>query len=396
MELTDGQKKGLELAQRLAREPLTTGVICGPAGTGKTSLIKSIIEVVQGQPVLLTPTGKAAARLTEVTGYAAGTIHRWLYKVEENAAGFISFTRKRLDEMFRPASGLIVVDEASMLGPEVWNDLWDVSAALNCSVLLVGDAFQLPPVQDKGAEPFTVLEPGFVRPELRVELTEILRQALDSPIIRATMAIREGDVVDAFMDLDTIMPDELDAELIKADMVICRSNKVRHGLNTRCRALHGFGGEPQVGEPLLVLKNNYALNIYNGEVHGFNGFIDNLGHQDVYDYETGHKVPVVFQTTPMTNGTAILAPKVLSGQLDQLSPSALEKSVRRWQRKGEAYYVHANYGYALTCHRAQGSEANYVIVGMESGFNYAGVEGRRWTYTALSRAKKRVAIFHIR
>jgi exodeoxyribonuclease-5 len=394
IELTEGQNKGLELAQRLIREPRSVGVICGYAGTGKTTLIKAVFDTIGHAPVLLSPTGKAAARITEVTGRGAGTIHRWLYKPQDRGA-YVSFTKKPINEIHRPESGLLIIDESSMLGPEVWNDVQETAFALDCSILLVGDGFQLPPVQDKGEEPFSVLGTDFVPPQFRVELTEILRQALDSPIIRSTMAIREGEVHEALMDLDTLLPAEFDAELVTANMVICRSNKWRHWLNAKSRFLRGINGdEPQLNEPLLVLRNN-ALDVYNGEVHAFNGFVDNLGTRDVFDYDTNARVGVQFKMTPLANGKAILAPKVLGGELEKLTPSQLEKAVSYWQRQGEAFYVHANYGYALTCHKAQGSEADYVLVCMEPRFNYTSEDGRRWLYTALSRAKKRVSIAHI-
>ncbi len=400
IELTDGQKKGLELAQFLVANPRNTGVICGYAGTGKTTLIRYIMDGMTQAPVLLSPTGKAASRLTEVTRRGAGTIHRWLYKAEENDHGILAFRRKKIDEIKRPPSGLIIVDEASMIGPEVWNDIQETASILDCSILLVGDGFQLPPIQEKGELPFSVLDKDFVTAALRVELTEIQRQALDSPIIRTTLAIREGDIHEALMDLDPVMPDELDAELARADMVITRTNKARHDLNARCRFVRGISGEIQVGEPLLVLKNTYGLDAYNGEVHAFSGFIDNLYNQKVWDNVLKVKVEVNFQVSPWGNGArAIMAPKVLDGSLDSLAPFFLERAVSHWEkeeRKAErAFYLHANLGYALTCHKAQGSEADTVLVCLEPRFNYAGIEGRRWLYTALTRARKRVSIAHI-
>lgn len=397
IELTDGQKRGLDLAKRLIDNPRTTGIICGYAGTGKTTLVKSLLDELQGTAVLLSPTGKAAARLTEVTGRGAGTIHRWLYTPREKE-GVLSFVRKKLEEIARPESGLVIIDEASMIGPDVWNDLQETSQILNCSILLVGDGFQLPPVQEKGEEPFSVMTPEFVAPKWRVELTEILRQALDSPIIRTTMAIREGDIYEVLMDLDPLLPSELDSYLERADMVICRTNKARHILNRRCRDLRGIKGELQVGEPLLVLKNTTGLDAYNGEVHQFRGFIDNLHMNKVYDPILKTKVDVNFQISPWgVDQRAILAPRFVDGTLD-LPGWALESAVKSWQaeKRGadRAFYLHANLGYALTCHKAQGSEADTVLVCMEK-FNYTSIEGRRWLYTAMTRARKKAVTANV-
>lgn len=404
IELTKGQEDGLKLAMRLARSAQDgapqTGTICGYAGTGKTTLLQFVLKELEtngGTPVLLSPTGKAASRITEITGYGAATIHRWIYESEvDEDTGVFNFKKKELKDIKRPLCGLIVVDEASMIGPDVWDDLQDTASGLGCSVLLIGDGFQLPPVQARGEEPFTTMEESFVKPGNWIQLTEILRQAADNPIIRITMALRDGDPYEAMADLDVVLPCDLDEALVNTDMRICRSNKMRHLLNARTRQLLGFKGALQPGEPLLVLKNTYPLDVYNGETHLYQGTTDGLGFADVYDSWTKEKAKVKMDIGIVANKNVILAQEALDGSLDgKIGAHVLEKACRWWQDEGRGFFLHANHGYVLTAHKSQGSEANRVLVCFEKGINLSRLDDRRWTYTALTRGKKRVCVAHV-
>ena len=409
IELTEGQEKGLKLALALSASALAglprNGVICGYAGTGKTTLLKFVLKELGsfGTPILLSPTGKAAARIAEVTGVPAGTIHRWMYEAKTKN-GIVTFERRTLEQIVRPASGVIIVDEASMIGPDVWDDLEDVAQQLKVSILLIGDGFQLPPVQARGEEPFSVLADGFIpNPDNRVMLTEILRQAASSPIIRVTMALRESDPYEALMDLDVVLPNEIDDALMDSDMRICRSNKARHMLNARCRQLLGLTGAINAGEPLLVLKNNMSLNVFNGETHTYGGTLDTLETKEVFDYFTKEKATVHAELGIVANQEVVLVHEALDGSLDgKISAAALEKAYDRHQRpqnkedtEPHPWFLHASYGYVLTAHKSQGSEANRVLVCFEKGMNLTREEDRRWVYTALTRAKERVAVFHL-
>ena len=391
LELTAGQYKGLELAKRLSKEKRAVGVICGFAGVGKTTLLKTLAQDMAIPPLFLTPTGKAASRLTEVTGFRAGTIHRWLYKVEGKAGDSLVFRRKNIDEIAVPESNLVCIDEGSMIQRDVWNDLQEMSAILGFSILIVGDGFQLPPVQEKDEPPFSVMEPDFVRPENRVEMTEILRQAKDSAIIRASLALREGDL-EALIDLDHVLPEEVDDEMIKADAIICRTNAMRHHLNARCRHLRGYDGDLQPHEPLLVMKNNYWLGIYNGEVYPFTGWTGDPYSGFAWDFDVKAKVPVSFRRTEINGAPAILAPQAVIGALDKLGRSVERAAGTQNEKNG--FFAHMNYGYALSCWKAQGSEWPYVLIGLEK-FNYSSLEGRRFMYTAITRAQKKVAITYL-
>lgn len=400
IQLTAGQQQGLDLVRAMTGTGASTALITGYAGTGKTTLLKTIIEDLGGDVVLLAPTGKAASRITEVTGSRASTIHLWMYKTERHSAtGEPMFIRRPAREYRMPASNLVVVDEASMVGPDVYQDLIELQAELGFNLLFVGDGFQLPPVQGRDEQPFNLLTPGFIPDNRVVRLTEITRQALDSPIIRATLAFREGDPGEALSKMDIVMPEDVDDRLKSGqDMVICWRNETRHALNAKIRQLRGLT-DFRAGEPLLVLKNNYGLDIYNGEIHSFGGWQDNLGPQKVSVYIGGQRqlVEMNFGTAMLNDKEVVLCKEILAGQYDKIGIGSLEKAVDYWLKNRRLSYVHANAGYALTCHKAQGSEADSVLVCMESSMlrKLATTDGRRWIYTATTRARKELAISYI-
>ena len=136
MNLTQGQELAVEMVRRNQLRS-TVCVIAGHAGVGKTSLIKILSSSV-GIPLVLTPTGKAAVRVTEATGLDACTVHRWLYKpVEVN--GGLKFVRRQMIDIIPPKSKLVVIDEASMVNSKMWADVRDVCKFHGLTVVLVGD-----------------------------------------------------------------------------------------------------------------------------------------------------------------------------------------------------------------------------------------------------------------
>jgi ATP-dependent exoDNAse (exonuclease V) alpha subunit len=198
-ELTEGQKQALAMSERLMadRSPCMPAILTGFAGTGKTTMLKAIASRF-GAPTVLAPTGKAALRVQEATGLTAGTIHKWLYRPSENQkTGDVEFKLKDCKQVERPYNGLVIVDEASMVGRDLWEHLWDMCQLLDLKILLVGDPFQLPPVEmkktDKDGNDLDSFSPLLdVRTEYRAHLSEVTRQALDNPILRASMLIRES------------------------------------------------------------------------------------------------------------------------------------------------------------------------------------------------------------
>ena len=276
---TEGQETALKMVEALMRAPAPQiGILQGYAGTGKTTLIKTIASLY-GEPMVLCPTGKAALRVREATGLSAQTIHRFLYKpFEDEKTGETRFARKSAESVERTTNGLVVIDEASMVGRDLWEDLWDVVQILGLRILLVGDTFQLAPVETKKIDedpfcPLTMVDTPFV-----AKLTEITRQALDSPILRASLLLRESSNIQPALDLlDRVFSRSFDDKCVEiyqaGGAVICHKNVTRHRINNAVRRRLGFDpSRMREGEPLLVVKNNYALDVFNGEIALFQGW----------------------------------------------------------------------------------------------------------------------------
>jgi exodeoxyribonuclease-5 len=410
--LTQGQEQGLAAVHRASgKMHATTTVIAGFAGTGKTTLLR-VIAQVHGRPVVITPTGKAALRVREATGLTASTIHRWLYKpVEDADTGAVKFVRRYPDEIDVPPSRLILLDEASMVSASIWKDVFETCKSLNLRLVLVGDPFQLPPVDPSNQIPFSVLTPEFAASlgAERVEMTEILRQAQDNPVIRASIALRAGHGMSSFRELQHIQLSEFAQVAVATHraggVTICHRNVTRFQINAGIRGMLGIHDElPQPGEPLMVLKNSYEVGLVNGESIVFKGWLEPPDvYERIYDRYKQHEEIARFGGTNVGTDDkklpATIAVEELYGRL-QAGPRAISIAASKWARLQNLYladtvapHVHANFGYAYTSHKSQGSQWPYVLVVLEPSVRLNEDDGRRWAYTSITRAIKQAAVY---
>lgn len=405
-EPTPGQADALTMITKLLQvDGPAHGTLTGFAGTGKTTLL-GVVAAEHGNPLVLTPTGKAALRVKEATDLPAMTIHKWLYKVSEDRdTGLPRWTKKSLDEIGRPANDLLVIDEASMLDQDVWLDVWSVASALGFKVLIVGDRFQLPPVTKRPGKPWSALTD--VSRQHRADLTEVVRQALDSPILRASMALRSGET-EAMDAIGTDLPVVPRTQLVERFLelpagnraLITHRNTTRHALNGEVRAALGHGDQLVAGEPLLVLFNNYFLDRFNGEVVTFQDWVK--APEDVVTVRDRWKnlsVQIGLGIANVEGAQATLSPDEVFGRTaampeTTISKAAKEHALSRWgysRANPPPSHLNANLGYALTAHKAQGSEYAGVAVVLEDSLGAAyTLPWRRWVYTAATRGKQTV------
>lgn len=428
MILTRGQDKALQMVSRLKRDPLDKeppkiAVLAGYAGTGKTTLLKKVPEVLGGYPMVVAPTGKAAIRVREATGIVAKTVHSWLYNPEEDEdSGEVAFNRKGPQEIQMGEVNTLVIDEGSMVGPELWEDIYDTCSMCHMNILIVGDPFQLPPVEKKSTEfaapDFNLLSEHFKYTE-RVLLTEIVRQALDNPIIRASMLIRSGQIAKAVSGMPKLFPAQVlekAAEIIKTGngALIVHKNETRNRMNISVRAALKKPPNAIVeGEPLLILQNNYRLQRYNGEIVKFVNWIEPPGvDHRIKDWikkqeaDCSYGIAQIEPNQLDTWGQAVLALDQVFGRLGHVAGPPIEKIARilygkhvdpytmrnmtrdELNRAMGAPFMHTNFGYCMTCHKAQGSEWDKVIISLEPSIRMQTEEGCRWIYTAITRAKE--------
>lgn len=340
----------------------------GYAGTGKTTLISEISNLVKGQVIYMAFTGKAALIMRKKGCYDASTIHGAIYRpIEDKKTGKVEFILN-YDSPVSTAE-LVIIDEVSMVNEEIGEDLLSYGR----KILVIGDPFQLPPVKGEGF--FTSDKPDIM-------LTEIHRQARDNPIIRLSIDIREGrnlrnqnyDECRVFNrhQLDNPAFDDI---LCKVDQVICGMNKTRTNLNGRIRLAKGIANpedltEPKDGDKLICLKNNRKKGLLNGglwkaesvQLAGVSGeyYINMQSLDELGDMDFQAKVPKEF----------------FRGDEDKLD--------WRYRKNIDEF----TFGDALTVHKSQGSQWNNVLIVDES--RVFREHASRHLYTAVTRAAERV------
>ena len=312
------------------------------------------------------------------------TAHRLLYQSYPRKDGTFYHKPKRpLEYNYK----LIVVDEISMLPKE----LWELLLSHNIHVIALGDPGQLPPIgEDNG-----------VLAKPHVFLDEIVRQAQESEIIRLTMDIRECKPLQLFKGNEVQIIDKKDlvsGMYTWADQVLVAKNETRRNTNQLIRNyLYGIGDDttPINGDKVICLKNdwdnvNEAGNIM---VNGTLGYLHNIRYnnnhpwlhpeltvdflpEECLDYFNEAPVDLFFRDLSIDNKLLTIG-----------EPTVNKNNFMRFPKVFKPKEF--DYGYCITCHKAQGSEYNKVLVFEEF---LKGGDHARWLYTAATRAKEKLVI----
>ncbi len=373
MDFSPQQDEALKAVSKWLREgqsPIFR--LFGFAGTGKTTLARHFAEHVDGDVLFAAFTGKAAQVLRSRGASNANTIHSLIYRprgeeeVEDETTGKTSmapmFGINRQSPVAKAA--LIVIDECSMVDEELGRDL----LSFGTPVLVLGDPGQLPPISGGGY--FTEHEPDIL-------LTEIHRQARDNPIIDLAMQVRQGNEL-MYGDYGTtqiISKKDVTQDLVlSADQVLVGTNKTRKRYNQRLRVLKGFDQPyPQSGDKLVCLRNDPTKGLLNGS----------LWQVMTASKETtkpGINVLLRPEDDDMGRGSAKV--RLLKAAFEETSGEIPWSTKKRFDD--------FDYGYALTVHKAQGSQWNNVVLFDESwAFRET---SERWLYTAITRAVENLTI----
>jgi exodeoxyribonuclease V alpha subunit len=371
------QRIGLALAESQVaaiRLALTSKVLVmtGGPGVGKTTIVKAILRILvaKGTNLLLcAPTGRAARRMAEATGFEAKTIHR-LLEVDPKGGGFIRGDDNPLD------CDLLVVDEASMVDVMLMQALMK-AVPDKAALLIVGDIDQLPSPGQVLADIISSVAVPVVR------LTEVFRQAAQSRIITSAHRINQGSIPDLsppgtetdfyFVQADdpesavariielvkTRIPKRFGLDPIRDIQVLCPMNRGGVGarsLNIELQAALNPAGDHKVerfgwtfapGDKVMQIENDYDKEVYNGDI----GNIDCINPAD-------GELVATFDGRAVTYGF---------GELDMLVPA-----------------------YAATIHKSQGSEYPAVVIPIMTQ-HYAMLQ-RNLLYTGVTRGKKLVVL----
>ena len=391
MELTRNQQKGLDIAVQRWKNKERYTTIAGYAGTGKSTLVKFIIEALQVEPAKVayaTFTGKAAEVLRKKGNKNAMTLHKLLYdSFPKLGGGFFRKPKKVLEYT------VVVVDEVSM----VPKSMVDMLLGHKIYILFLGDPFQLPQI-DKN-ETHTLLD----RPH--IFLDEIMRQEAESEIIQLTMKIREGKPIEYKQGNEVIVAQQKDlvtGHMLWADQIICATNATRISLNNQMRELLGYEGLPQNGEKCICLRNyweDYSDDEEGVLVNGLTGTIKNpfetFKDAPKYVKMKNHRMPIIqaeFETDDGHYYSTIEMDKnmIMRGApfLDWRESYALG---RLKNRIGDIVPRQFQFGYCITGHKSQGSEWDNVLV-IEESFPFDRKEHARWLYTCATRAADKLVL----
>ena len=394
MELNEKQKNGLTLALQRYKNKEKYTVIAGYAGAGKSTLVRFIIEELKTYGVKETDvcfacfTGKAAQVLLKKGNKNVITLHKLLYKsIPKESGGFVRIPNPSIPYK------IVVVDEVSM-APKT---LMDLLFKHNVYVICLGDPFQLPPVDKK--------EDNHLLDAPHIFLDEIMRQAQESEIIQLSMAIRENRPIEVFQgkEVQILNKEELNTGMLTwADQILVATNATRVSINAQMRKLLNFGEQPQDGDKIICLRNYWDCFSDNEEplVNGTIGILKN-------SFLTISYLPRIVKSTDGLSHIDLIMGDFISDsgmyfhslEMDKKMIDTGEFSLdwktvyqlNRNPRTRDIPPLEFTYGYAITCHKAQGSEWDKVLV-IEEKFPFDKIEHARWLYTAVTRSSEKLVL----
>lgn len=344
--------------------------LAGYAGVGKSTVAAIAIEEIKNRRggwlnvEVGAYTGKAANVLRKKGNPTAKTIHSMIY-VPDEVNGKTVFVLA-LDSAPAAFADLIVLDEVSMVDMKMADDV----RAFGKKILVMGDPAQLPPVGGAGA--FLTRDPDFF-------LDEIHRQAAESPIIRIATMFRQrqmpdfGDYGDGVV-VAKLRGDNAGLAYREETQTIVAINRVRQTLNKQIRTRRGFEGrDPLKGERVICCRNDRDAGIFNG---GLGELLTDS--RRLLDGEN-FRLTVEMEDLKFPLQSIPVNVSLFDGHFDEtiVKPERLSKGVQLF-----------DFGYVLTCHKAQGSEFDDVTVIDDSGVFRA--DQWKWRYTAATRASERL------
>ena len=415
-------------------------LLCGYAGTGKTSVVSALVRALnelKQKTILLAPTGRAAKVIAGYSGFPAFTIHKRIYRQKS-----MSEFRFQLADNLNTHT-LFIVDEASMIsntGTEstfgsgrLLDDLVEfVYGGQGCSLLLLGDTAQLPPVlqpHSPALERDKLLGYGLKVHEYT--LTHVVRQALESGILHNATLLRQQLLeektsdfptfdLEGFSDIKKLSGMELIDEIqrsyegvgVEDTIVVTRSNKRANMYNNGIRArVMMKEDELTNGDLLMVTRNNYFWNkpykeidfIANGDIlqvirvrkhydmYGFR-FVDLTLKSLDYDWDIDARIWLDALQSESPASMNEMTNKLFQSVAEDYPEITTKKELYKKILESEFYNaLQVKFAYAVTCHKAQGGQWKRVFVDPgQVAEDQLNTDFYRWLYTALTRASETV------
>lgn len=466
LNLSPDQGTALKKLEAFLINPVQVFMLKGYAGSGKTTILKGLVEylnAVERDFALMAPTGRAAKVLKEKTGQEAFTIHKSIYSYEdmvEIEEGDSFYYYYKIRNNVDVAGKVFIVDEASMLSDaksegeffrfgtsHLLSDLITYTRVaqpnVNSKIIFVGDPCQLPPVGDNSSKAFdaSYLKDKFNLSSEETEMKEVKRQGGDSGILRAATKLRKCISAGFFNDFnlrsngkDILNPAYetfLDTwqEAASPKIIIASKNKTCLDLNLQIRERRFGNADLPVQKSDIVIMggNNYRKGVFNGEFAVINEVSDIVIHRTI-SLRGKNPVTLYWRDVELVFPDAESNNKIVKGKMlenflygdNYLKPEETQalyvdfttrhKGLQpRTEEFKEAimqdeYFncLMMKYGYAVTCHKAQGGEWDNVFTVWDNdnmeGFDCFTDKQRRtgktnqdfyrWAYTAITRASK--------
>jgi exodeoxyribonuclease-5 len=432
--LSPDQDQAVDAVLAALSKPRTEAVLAGAAGSGKTTVLNAVLSEAKGLHVLfLAPTGKAALRVSQQTGEPCRTIHSAIYGTvdEDEESNILKFGELRPPKGVTSAT-LVVVDEASMVDTSLADNLRKMVFSVGGRILWCGDHEQLAPVSG---------EWGCDLQNPTAKLTQVHRQALDSPVLELATLIRQGrggtftnwgdecqrlrnqtvamavDWAEERRENEQMLYSFAGDEEPPSRVMLTWTNRIRAQANRLTRERRGYAaGTVEVGETLVCLLNNHDLGVMNGtliEVKTVRRHtrLSAICQQDVLSINSKYWViPGAFDVMDRDKSDTQIARKAWAplwapsrpkwaGQ--ETASQLMARTGLTWGelRKLRDFTVRrmtvATYGYCLTVHKSQGSQWQEVAFLSCPSFrrNKDTAFKKRLTYTAVTRASERFLAF---
>lgn len=449
-EPTPSQQIAIRLLERFCKvssDSKYTFLLRGYAGTGKTTLTSALVHFwkTSGRPVvLLAPTGRAAKVMSKYTGMPAYTLHKYMYKWQEDSnVSEWSFMRK--PNLLQKA--LFVVDESSMISNDAGYGRVGLLTDLirfvfehpSNKLIFIGDDAQLPPVHQTESPALRIDQIKSLGIPVVDEaiLTDVVRQEQQSGILynatnlRLLIQQRSNSLcfhTKGFADFYQMTGERLEDGLRYAyhhfgkeeTIILCRSNAAATQYNKYIRQTIFFSdNEIDAGDVLMVIKNNYTALpkghplqfLANGEFMEIKRVIrmeEAYGHRfadvEVRFPDTANEmsVSITILLDTLHSKEAALSTEAWKNMLSAASKEygVLNNKAEQAQALADDKYLHAvqvKFAYALTVHKSQGGQWDIVFV--DQGYltdDKVDTEWYRWLYTAITRGKKQVFLLNFK
>ena len=396
MPLTSTQSSAISKVSKWFKDRAAPQVfrLFGYAGTGKTTLAKYFADDIP-EVRFAAYTGKAALQMQKSGCNDASTIHFLCYKLQEpDRERIIELEAnyyetgdpkiwKELIEARRPQfvinkdsvlnnTDLLILDECSMVDEEIGEDL----LSFGMKILVLGDPMQLPPI--KGTGFFTSTIPD-------VLLEEIHRQAKDNPIIAMSQQVRETGRIPNWKT-GAARVSGASALTISAlqsySQILCGMNKTRHRANKKMRASYGRTSPLPVPEDRLIALRNYRSEGI------FNGMMADV--IEVGETKGNFSLPITLELE--TGQECEMLPTLYPRFQEADDPQAIKQVPWKIQQS----LFDFDYGYAITVHKAQGSQFDDVLLIDDGMFGWEPAMRQRWLYTAITRASETFTYVKVR